>query len=139
MNLPWVRWEGSEMTETNIFLEQQTQIADLQRQLRQAQEKLANWEPWMSALGRMLTEHRIARFPNDVLAWRKELDVAIKRAEAAEALLKRGLTWRRLTIDRKFQRWIADVDVIFTPAEALRAKHRSPQSGQARREGDDDD
>ena len=58
---------------------QRGEIADLQaakETAQQAQEKLANWEPWMSALGRMLTEHRIARFPDDVLAWREERDAA---------------------------------------------------------------
>ena len=47
---------------------------DLRAENAHLQAKLDNQEPWLVALGRMLVEYRIARFPDDVLAWRDERD-----------------------------------------------------------------
>ena len=48
------------------------------------QARVDNQEPWLAALGRLLVQHGIVRFPDDVLAWRDECDRLQARVEEAE-------------------------------------------------------
>lgn len=62
--------------------------ADLLAENARLQERVDNQEPWLAALGGMLVHYRIARFPEDVLAWRTERDrfkaLAERRKEAGQ-------------------------------------------------------
>jgi len=58
-----------------------------------------------------------------------------RRAEAAEALLETLYHDSPRSSAMSFEDWCAS----YSPAEALRAKHRSPQSGQAQQEEGSDE
>ncbi|KKL52717.1 hypothetical protein LCGC14_2282640 [marine sediment metagenome] len=66
----------------------QAKVADLEAEVARLQARVKNQEPWMSALGRMLVEYRIVRFPDDVLAWRDERDRYKALAQTAEQVVK---------------------------------------------------
>ena len=70
-----------------------TACSRLKAENARLQARVDNQEPWLVALGRMLVEPRIVRFPDDVLAWRDERDgykaLAERRGEALVALSRR--------------------------------------------------
>ena len=113
------------------------EIADLQRQLQQAQEDLKCEQD----------AHRAHL--NSLARAEEERDAAIERAEAAEALADK-LAWALQRMKPKTKpftmqrRIVKKALALYFTAEALRAEHRSdrdrtpstesPQSGQARQE-----
>ena len=78
------------------------------------------------------------RWPELLDQARADRDAAIERAEAAEARsIDAALKWMRERPGASWTATIEDLEEVraeLTPAEALRAEHRSPQSGQARQE-----
>ncbi len=83
---------------------------NLEHQLTEAQEEntllkqvAANREPWLAGLGRFLFEHRIVRFPDDMLAWRDERDEAQGKLEAA----KKQVVGQKGTLHKVTVKWVA--------------------------------
>ncbi len=69
----------------------QVTIGDLEAENARLQARVDNQEPWLAALGRLLAQHRIVRFPDDVLAWRDERDRHKALAERRGEALRKAL------------------------------------------------
>ncbi len=82
-------------------------------------ERDAAIERWHKDVGRAWQSRNLFATMReaDVSYWTTRAEAAERDAKEKEALLRRGLTWRGLTLDSKFQRWVTDVDALLTPAQ----------------------